>query len=354
MQSDDATKGEMDAARPGQKRKAEDDREPSHYEIFKRKAGPGSVIFDLTLPEDEIFSSLLVGVTPNSICPQLTLTRYRMNELSPRNFYLRKSQLSVLLSKMEQMDQLIKDHDLEKRIPLCDRSSIGLTVYHSIPYISLQYETGKGKSPFFFNIKQQEWVQLSSILKQIREERDARLRAVRESLDTAKPSAAPNQVTVYEVSYAEPETNQTGLQAFFNLEEGVRSLTDEGYSIIGTERRKVDLPSLSAVALMFASLLLRCKRDGLIENLDHVTLSRYVEAYFATISASPYVSSEILTACKFALETQRCVDHCFVSGHTMNSVLRQVNSNIPPNFIPDQPSGWVSALGIPPIIRITY
>lgn len=261
--------------------------------------------------------------------------------------------MSVLLSSIGAIEDLVKNHDLETRVRLCERSSIGLIVYNSIPYVSLQYETGKGKNPFYFNIKQQEFIAFIDILKQVKMERDRKLKSLKESLDDRKSAPAPHQTTVYEVHFKHPDSEEQQSQIFFNLEEGIQEITNDGFSIVASERRRVEIPSLPSIALMFATLLKRCKRDGLVETLDHVTLAKYVESYFSMITPNPYVSSEILTVSKIVLASQHPVDEAFVHGDMINAVLNQFNPNIPHNFIPKVPSGWQSKLGIGPNICIT-
>ena len=289
----------------GEKRKTEEDHEPTHFDIFKRRTGPGSTIYDLTLDEDQLFSSLLVAVTSHSICPEMTMSRYRVNELSPRNYYIKRAPMSVLLSSLDSVQKIVDEHNLETRIRLCDRSSVGLTVYKSLPYISFQYNSGKNNNPFYFNVKREEFRALMDVLQKLRAERDDKLKPLKESLDDKRQTPSLHQATVHDVQYRHPYGDDIKSEVFFNLEEGIKGITDEGYSIVGSKRRKVEMPTLSAIALMLASILLRCKKDGLIETLDHVVLARYLEAYFSSISPNPYLSSELLTVSKFALESQR-------------------------------------------------
>lgn len=307
----------------------------------------------MTIDEDQIFSTLLFSVTSKSIAPEAQFSRYRLNELSPRSYFLKKSAFSSLLTKLEELQELIDNNDLEKRIQLCEKSSVGLTVYHSLQYISFQFRTSK--NPFFFNLKKQEWMTLHPILVKIRRDRDEKLKILRAHMDHSKPVQSAPQTTIYEIFYKYPDSDEEHSQIYFDLEEGISETTDDGCIVTSTQRRKVDIPSLATVTVMFATILHKAKKAGHIKDeLDPVMLAKHIEIFYDTICVNPHISSELLTASRFSLESLRPIDVAYTSGILLNAVLDQAGFIDVPNFMPDQPSGWMSKLGISPNVPITY
>lgn len=341
----------------GLKRKISDvNAEPSPYDIVKKKSNPGSIIHELTNPDDSIFGCLLVSVSsPHGVAPECVITRFRVSDVKARSFYLRRSSFSALLAALERIQTMIAENDLETRIKLCDRTSLTLTVYHGLVYVSFQYDTGKTtKSPYYTNLSLEEYSRFHQILKEVRAERDKKLQLLKSTMmDDSEKKTLP-QITLHDITYIDPETNSERCETFFNLEGGIKILTEQEKKIVGTTRRRVDLPSVASVALMFASILLRCKRDGLLVNLDHVILSRHLEEFYSKIGVSPALGNELLSLSKWALDSQRPFSAAFAKGSLLNAVLSDCSYVAAENYIPDTPAGWTSKLGVSPLVSLIY
>lgn len=249
---------------------------------------------------------------------------------------------------------MIQENDLEEKIKLCERTSISLTVYHGLVYLSLQFLTQNGKSPYYTNLNLSEYSRLHQILKNVRTERDKRLQLVKSSmLEDSEKKTLP-QITLHDITYVDSESGEERCETFFNLEDGIKHLTEKDMKIVATSRRKVDFPSLASVALMFATILLRCKKDGLMRELDHIILAKHLEDFYSKIGVSPAVGNELLSMSKWALDSQKSMDSSFAKGKLLNSVLRDCSYVSSENYVPDVPAGWMSKMGLSPLINLVY
>ena len=167
----------------------------------------------------------------------------------------------------------------------------------------MQYSTQR--HPFYLNLSISEWTKMSQILKDIRSKRDERLAIMKENMmaDT-KELASLQQITVYDITYLDPASQDEQTKSFFELESAIDELVSDGYKIINSNKRKVALPTLPSVALMFATLLLRCQKDKLIAQVDHMMLAHHIQEFYKQIKISPHLENDILSVSNWALQSQ--------------------------------------------------
>lgn len=324
--------------------------EPSIFKFAKNSGGANSQVFDISC--DPSFGNLVASVT-SGIAPTLHLSRLRQSELRPRTYFFTRTALSTFLSNLEKLDQLIEQLDYQTTIKLTDKNSVGLTLFSNFTYISLTYTTPRGNN-YYFNLNLEEYTKLKTVLMRVREERDLKLDSLKKTMGE-KHSNSPNQTTLFEITYTDDETGTRKVCNSFDLESGVKTITDAGKSVICTSKRRVEIPTLASIATLFTTILSKCEKEGNLNGpLDAMMISRHIELYFKKFVGTPFVNSDILASARYSLDSRHSVDAAFTDSGLINAILTEAGHVAPTVYIPESQNGYLNKWGISSAINIEY
>mgnify|MGYP001544939184 CR=1 FL=1 len=311
----------------------------------------GNQIFDLTV--DAQFSGSLICTISGGLAPQISLSRMKPSE-KVRTFFLSRSGLSTLLSSLEKIEEMINNLDYQTKVKLTDKHDLALTLFNGFQYVCFTYATPRGNQ-YHFNTNLEEYHRLHNVLLGVRQLRDDKMEALKSSLSDRKLEA-PNQTTLHEIHFSNEDGTDKDIVTHFDLEAGIRQITDKGLSVISTSKRKANIPTLAAVAMMFTTLLKKCEKENHLKvPVDAMIISAHIQQYYKLIGLSPYVSSDILTMSQFSLDARVPVDSAFANHDLLNRTLEEASYVSKDVYVPRQSqNGYLSKWGINSAINISY